>query len=615
VNRQHLQTILWLRWRLSLNRWKRSGRINAILMVVIVVLALISSVLAFIGSFYFGATFLRRAEPDHLLLIWDAVVAAFLLFWMIGIVAELQRSESLSLDKLLHLPISLSGAFLLNYLSSLVSLSLIIFLPLMAGLTIAMVVVSGPTMLLLFPLVASFMLMITGITYQFRGWLATLMVNKRRRRTIITLVTFGFILLVQIPNMLNMMVIQQRRDPVRETFVDELLQLQADLKSGKVDHPEFEQRLAKRQQLEERRKQQNQNRFQQTIDTAIVVNLALPIGWLPYGARTLAMGNVLPGILGSIGAALIGAASLWRAHRTTLRLYTGDYQARGPRTRPKATEEVTTVEPKTTRHPSFLEKEFGWVSQQAAVVALASFRSLMRAPEAKMMLLSPVIMLVVFGSMLLSGQRQDTPELLRPLMALGAISMTMVGLLQLMQNQFGFDRSGFRAYVLAPTQRSDILLGKNLSVAPLAFGMCLISLTLFQLLLPMKIDHLLATLVQVISVYVIFCMVGNLASIIAPIPIKAGSLKAAKPSGIAMLIQFASFFLFLLALIPPLLPLGLDLLVDYLGWRSGVPVYLILSIVELGALLWIYKHVLVAQGRLFQRREQKILATVTARAD
>ena len=232
-----------------------------------------------------------------------------------------------------------------------------------------------------------------------------------------------------------------------------------------------------------------------------------------------------------------------------------------------------------------------------------------------MMLLSPVIMLVVFSSMLFSGQRQDTPELLRPLMGLGAISMTMVGLLQLMQNQFGFDRSGFRAYVLAPTQRSDILLGKNLSVAPLAFGMCLISLSVFQLLLPMKIDHLLATLVQVISVYVIFCMVGNLASIIAPIPIKAGSLKAAKPSGVAMLIQFASFFLFLLALIPPLLPLGLDLLVDFLGWRGGVPVYLVLSLVELAAVLWTYKHVLAAQGRLFQRREQKILATVTAHAD
>ena len=95
MNRQHLQTILWLRWRLSLNRWKRSGRLNAILMLVIIVLALLGSVLTFIGSFYFGISALRRAEPDHLLLIWDAVVAAFLLFWMIGIVSELQRSESL----------------------------------------------------------------------------------------------------------------------------------------------------------------------------------------------------------------------------------------------------------------------------------------------------------------------------------------------------------------------------------------------------------------------------------------------------------------------------------------------------------------------------------------
>ena len=40
-------------------------------------------------------------------------------------------------------------------------------------------------MLLLLPLLAAFLLMVTGITHQFRGWLASLMVNPRRRRTVI----------------------------------------------------------------------------------------------------------------------------------------------------------------------------------------------------------------------------------------------------------------------------------------------------------------------------------------------------------------------------------------------------------------------------------------------
>ncbi|MEX0938217.1 MAG: hypothetical protein WDZ59_10200 [Pirellulales bacterium] len=43
--------------------------------------------------------------------------------------------------------------------------------------------------------------------------------------------------------------------------------------------------------------------------------------------------------------------------------------------------------------------------------------------------------------------------------------------------------------------------------------------------------------------------------------------------------------------------------------------YLLLSIVELAIVLYIYKHVLAAQGNLLQRREQKILTKLTVQAD
>ena len=58
------------------------------------------------------------------LLTWDGIVLAFLFIWMIGLITELQRTEALSLDKFLHLPVSPIGAFLINYLSSLFSVSL-----------------------------------------------------------------------------------------------------------------------------------------------------------------------------------------------------------------------------------------------------------------------------------------------------------------------------------------------------------------------------------------------------------------------------------------------------------------------------------------------------------
>lgn len=64
-----------------------------------------------------------------------------------------------------------------------------------------------------------------------------------------------------------------------------------------------------------------------------------------------------------------------------------------------------------------------------------------------MMLLTPLIMNVIFGSMLLNG-RQQVPELARPLVAIGGMVFVLLGMLQLTGNQFGFDRDGFRVFVL-----------------------------------------------------------------------------------------------------------------------------------------------------------------------
>ena len=84
-------------------------------------------------------------------------------------------------------------------------LSLIIFLPVMLAFALALVIVKGVSMLLVLPLLAAFVLMVTAVTYQFQGWLALLMSNPRRRRTVIMVTTLTFVLIVQLPNLLNFM--------------------------------------------------------------------------------------------------------------------------------------------------------------------------------------------------------------------------------------------------------------------------------------------------------------------------------------------------------------------------------------------------------------------------
>ncbi len=91
------------------------------------------------------------------------------------------------------------------------------FVPAMIALAIGLVVAKGPAMLLQFPLLAAFILMVTALTYQFQGWLALLMANPRRRRTVIVLVMMGFVLLVQIPNLFN--ISAPRREPQQQNDI------------------------------------------------------------------------------------------------------------------------------------------------------------------------------------------------------------------------------------------------------------------------------------------------------------------------------------------------------------------------------------------------------------
>src|SRR5262249_46235131 len=159
----------------------------------------------FVGAIPVGAVALRDAPPWLLLAVWDGLAAGFLFVWVTGLVADLQRSELLSLDKLLHLPMSLTGVFVINYVSSIICFPTIVLVPAMVGLAIGLVYSHGLAMLWQFPLLAGLLLMVTGLTYQFQGWLAALMSNPRRRRTVIVMATALLILLAQLPNLINIL--------------------------------------------------------------------------------------------------------------------------------------------------------------------------------------------------------------------------------------------------------------------------------------------------------------------------------------------------------------------------------------------------------------------------
>src|ERR1041385_424032 len=160
MNWDQLKTILWLRWRLTRNQWRKQGGLGAVIMAIIAVAALIVGVASFVGSLLAGLFGVGEAKPITIMGIYFGLTAAFLFLWTVGLLNELQRSESIDLQRLMHLPVALGQMFFVNYLASHVATSIVLIVPAMVGLTIGLTLSRSPLMLLLIPLALSMVFMI-----------------------------------------------------------------------------------------------------------------------------------------------------------------------------------------------------------------------------------------------------------------------------------------------------------------------------------------------------------------------------------------------------------------------------------------------------------------------
>jgi ABC-2 type transport system permease protein len=578
MNRRHLRTILWLRWRLSRNQWSRGGQLNAVLTMIIVIAGFIIGTLGAIGGMLAGIFGLAKVSPMVLLGIWDGIVVAFLFFWMIGLVSELQRSETIDIGKMLHLPISLKDIFLVNYLASHLTVGVILFLPAMLGLSLGLLLGRSLYMILMFPLTLSFIFMITAWTYCLRGWLVTLMVNKRRRRAIIAGITFVFILVFQLPNLLGNVLRDHNRHRPRTTQTTQPNR-QTETPSGDIDKLGH-QRLV------------------------LIAHDCVPFLWVGNGARALAMGNPWPAVLGAAGGFVIGGLGLRRAYRSTVRFYQG-----------RAIRAVTKKKQKKKKvihvRKEPLAGKLPGVSAQTSALASAFFRSLARAPEAKMMLATNLIMLLIFGVSILFRRSAAISHTYKPFVVSGAVAVTFFGVSQLMFNMFGMDRNGFRTLVLTPLPRKKILLSKNLACLPVVLGIGIILLIVVKFAVRLTLVMVLAGVLQLIAAFLLLSIVGNLVSVLVPYRIAPGSMKPTKTTTLTTVFIVLSHMSFPMVILPVFLVPVVGWLVSGLGWLPAGPTNVLVALLLLGPLVFFYQLSLEPLGELLLKREKKILGVVT----
>jgi hypothetical protein len=570
-----LCAILWLRWRLTRNQWSRGGRVNAVITMVIAVLAVLIGVSGGLGGLLVGGFYLAGMSPLHLLVLWDILVGAFTLFWLIGVLSEIQRSEAIDLGKILHLPVSLRGVFLVNYLASHVTLSIIVFVPWMAGLALGLALSHGGAMLWLLPLALGYLHLITAWTYYLRGWLVALMKNNPRRyHAVVASISILFILLSQLPNLLmNGHHGHGRGVPNRTSRVETAAPAENDVPPA-------------------------------ISPTALLLHKAIPPLWVGNGAMSLAMGHPWPAVLGAAGAFALGGLGLGCAYRSTRRFYEG----RGGATRAKRKRKQARA---AGAAGVFLERSLPGLPEEVAAVALGTLRSLTRATEVRMALASTIPMLLIYGGMMLFSASPLPAGNILLFYASGIALLPFLGLMQLLANPFGFDRSGFRTLVLSPAPRRQILLGKNLALLPIALGLGLIYMALAGLVRHIPPVILLAALVQLLAAFLLLSMYGNLLAVVAPHRVAAGSLKPTKVSAGRNLLLMLSFFLFPVVSLPILFPALLAMALSSRDGPLAALLTLLFSTIELVVFAASYWLTLPRFGDILQRREKQILQVVT----
>lgn len=574
MNWEQIKTIFWLRWRLICNQSRRSQGLGMVVSILIGVAATFLALSAFAGGFLGGLLGLGKASPIAIWVTWFAFTIAFLFFWLLGLITELQRSETIDLRKLMHLPAALGQLFFINYLVSHFTLSIVIAVPAVLGLGLGLALGRSIEMILVVPLAAGMIFMVSAWTYCFRGWLAQLMTNPRRRRTVIMCLTFSLVLLAQGPNLyFNIF--------------------------HRFNHHSGRMIPGAQPQL---------------MDHLLAAQEYIPPLWLPLGARTLAGGNPLPALLGTLGCLAIGALGLLRAYRSTIRFYHGEIGGQAP-VKIKVVAEKPAPGPKLVGRPNFLELKLPYVPEQAGALALATFRSLLRAPEVKMAWGAAFIMPIIVAFAIIYHGASALPDWAKPFAATAATVFSVFTLIQFLCNQFGFDRDGFRSLMLSSADRRLILLGKNLACLPAALGPGLFLLTFICVPLRLPPETVVASVFQLVTLLLIVGMGGNLISILVPHRITPGTMRPTKTKFEIVLLIMLLQMAFMMTLTPIFLPASLEWLWRRNGWPDFIPVNLILSIALCGTMVLVYWQTLGPLGRLLQRRETKILETVTAEVE
>lgn len=622
--REQLFAFMQLRWRIRTNQLRRDSGIGKAIAALMAASMVLATAMFFVFGITIGITVPMMAGIENAFFIWDAFSVIFFIAWCIYVLTDISRTDAITFDRVSHLPVSLKNAFLVNYVSSMFNLPLMCFVALSVGTIVASVFTVSWRMIFMFVPWAAYMVMLTALTYQLTGWIATLMANPRRRQMIMVGVPLVIVFLCQLPSVVITRIAGQRdrqsapvaapldvpppavvveTETVPPATVDPPPALpQPELVAPNPVTPPSPTPISRAQQF---------GQFRNVVKS---MNVYIPPLWLAASAESIQFGNwnvVWVTFLFSV----VAYCSLKLNYRSTVRYYRGETPVR-PK---KAASNSVGSGASTSWFPAngvlLVERRFPWVSEDASAVMAMTLRSMSRAAEVKMFMLLPFIAPVAFlGAM--TAVKIPAVDELKAVIAFAIAGFGLFVVSGMFGNQFGYDRSGFRAFVLSPMDRKDILLGRNIAMIVFPFLVSQAIALFIGVYFGMSFDKFVANAFLVLTFLPIYCLVMNTMSIYATIPIASGTIQptqvALVPVAISLLLSMTlPVFLVVIAL-----PLGIEWLLDrYVSATALVPWSLILSMIACSISIAIYRLVLPIQSTWLVRREKEILRVVTSKVE
>jgi len=613
------------------------------LAAILLVTFAVTCVGLFIVGIAVGIFVPRVISNDYYFILWDGFIAIFCFMWGIHVSTDIQRSDAITFDRILHLPVAFSQAFVINYVSSLFNAMFISLCAFGFGFIFGSCFSVGPKSLWIPIPFLFFLVAITALTYQLQGWLAALMSNPRRRQFVMIVLPLLIVFISQIPAFFATRFARNESDRSRQQVVPspqtvaapEVLSSDSGIQTPVVDD-NVKQAVGQEQEVENQSSDATQQEQAAKLDEDLkksekgaaaresnralwfgrlrMANLCFPPLWMAGCVESIMAGT--RHVFWLTGAmALVGFLSLRRNYRQTLRYYKGETDSRASvlKMRPMTQDPVAAAS--TARKIRLVERRIPLVSEDTSAVITMTLQSMTRAPEVKLYLLLPLIVPFLLFGVLQTWQLPPIDEL-KAAIIVGFTACSLFITSGMLGNCFAYDRSGFRAFVLSPIRRERILLGRNLATTPFLLLQTLLLALAVGMYFGMAIDKLLAAVLLSASILPLYCLLTNVMSIVTPFPLAAGSIQPKQFNLVPILLSLLLSMLMPAITVLALLPLGLEWGIDrVVPAISAVPFAFLLSIVWVLASLSFYRWILPWEGKLLAKREKELLRIVTSKIE